>query len=186
MRAFPACFLVFFAAISTSPLASAIESAKEPEVMAKKSAKLAAELREEAKMWEEKASKFGGSLASELKKMAKSALSESEELEKASKAWGNRQIRLASRYQKKATDYCEKRWKIFERIKEDVEKAELSEKSKAGVSEKAAHKKAGLEKNAHSGHKGSDKVTKVDESKKPADSKEAAEILREQIDQLGQ
>jgi hypothetical protein len=158
MRAFPACFLVFFAAISTSPLASAIESAKEPEVMAKKSAKLAAELREEAKMWEEKASK----------------------------AWGNRQIRLASRYQKKATDYCEKRWKIFERIKEDVEKAELSEKSKAGVSEKAAHKKAGLEKNAHSGHKGSDKVTKVDESKKPADSKEAAEILREQIDQLGQ
>lgn len=167
----------------------AMEKDRDPGEMAKESAKMANAFQEEAKMWMEKAAKAEKPLSSDMLKLADWARSEADELKKASEAWENRQIRLADRFHKKAAEYCEKRGKLFERIKEDLEKFDQSQKAAwEGKDEKPHDKKPdeGKQKPVDYVKPTSEKPDSDDAAKEKPGTEDAAKALRDQINQLGE
>jgi len=89
---------------------------KDPEVQARENLKMAKSMMDEAKFMEKAALQLEGAEAKTVSEYAKVTAEEAEWLAKSSEAYSKNQIRLAERFQRKASECCEQRGKMLGKI----------------------------------------------------------------------
>lgn len=140
MKTFSPLFALLLTMAIVPPALAEDWMQKNPEQAAAETRKIAADLRKEAHHLQADAAQAGRSLTAEEQKYVSYTVEEAELLEKSFEAWEKNQKRMAEKFRQKASEICQKRGDLAQKLKlwEKKPEPQFAGEKKPGAPDNAA------------------------------------------------